>query len=520
MVRFLRVRSVPIMRVAIVEVRSSTVRSVVAETTVGGHRRVMDRTVGVGLSHALGAPADAPAVDGTADVLRETVRRLHEAHRRMGVLSVAMHVDPALVADPVVGRLVEEAATTLGAARLPETSTHEAAALDRAVAARGVVTDGHTLLVELDRTVLRVALVIDRRVAAVHRTTVRDLRDLAVAVRGEERDDWLELAVAVVTPMLADLPDLSAIRPRVVIAGPPAIALGRVVASQRWRRSLRAADRVPVGVADLLAVIRGQGLDADLRGAGTVASDLPLAAGAAVVTAGLLTVTGTEWVEVTDADRTEGYLLDLLGPAGPRRLATCLLEVVGEPTPHARQVARLAVELFDGLGPALGLDAQDRDVLAAAALVHDIARAEGPGHHRRGGDRVLGLPIRGVPPATLIEVASLVRSQRGRPPGSHVPAFLRLSPPRRRVVEQLVALLRLAIGLDEGDDGCVFRLRITVEDHPGAVDAATQPPLVCVDVLGRELDLVLYGARGQARYAEQVLGVRLVVRAAGRPLPA
>ena len=83
------------MRVAIVDVRTAAVRSVVAETTSRGPRRVLDRTVAVGVARVLHGTHD-PAAAGTVDVLRETARRFHEAHVRLGVDEVAITVDGEL----------------------------------------------------------------------------------------------------------------------------------------------------------------------------------------------------------------------------------------------------------------------------------------------------------------------------------------------------------------------------------------------------------------------------------------
>src|ERR671917_2169383 len=40
--------------------------------------------------------------------------------------------------------------------------------------------------------------------------------------------------------------------------------------------------------------------------------------------------------------------------------------------PHARQVQRLALQLFDVLGERLGCEDGDRELLADAALLHDV----------------------------------------------------------------------------------------------------------------------------------------------------
>lgn len=502
------------MRVAIVDVRTAAVRSVVAETTSRGPRRVLDRTVAVGLTRVLHG-ADDPAAAGTVDVLRETARRFHEAHVRLGVDRVLVTVDGELRDGLADVGLLAELADVLDAAILPSTPADELGALVRAVAPRGLLDDGPTLLVELAPRTARVGLVVDGALRHASRVALRDLGELATVARPRGGDGWLDLAVAAVVPILASMGAVDT-RCRIVLAGSPVQALARVVVAREWRRGIRAVDRVRIPASVALALTTELGATTDGGGRpGVEAGEVDVVAGAAVVLSGLLAVTGAEHVLATDADRLEGHLDAARGTDVVARV----LEVAGPPTDHARQVARLATSLFDGLAGTLGLTTTHRPVLEAAALIHDIARADGPGHHRRGGERVLDLPVRGVDPTTLVEVACLVRSQRGRPPGSHVPTFLRLSARRRAAVEQLVALLRLAEGLDLGHDDAVQRLGISVDPDPrGTGHPGGEPSLVCVDVLGEDVDLALYGARGQARHVERALGVRLVVRAAARPL--
>lgn len=296
--------------------------------------------------------------------------------------------------------------------------------------------------------------------------------------------------------------------------------LARAVVAREWRRPIQAVDRVRIPAAVALALTTELGAaGAEPVRPGIEPGEVDVVTGAAVVLSGLLAVTGAEHVLTTDAERLDGHVDLVLGSTSGIDVVAHVLHAAGQPTAHARQVARLAVALFDGLADTLDLRPGHRPVLEAAALVHDIARAEGPGHHRRGGERVLDLPVRGVDPTTLVEIASLVRSQRGRPPGSHVPTFLRLSARRRAAVERLVAILRLAEGLDLGQDGAVHRVAVDVDAEPrGAGRSHGDLSLVCVDVLGDDVDLALYGARGQARQVERALGVRLVVRNAARPL--
>lgn len=460
----------------------------------------MDRTVAVGLAPPPGplGPAGLMA-RGTGDVLLETARRFADAHRRLGVEHVGFSVDGEVHEHLRADGLLDAMREVLQARPVPVTPRTELVALARAARHHRVVDPGTTLLVELDDGVARVARLEDGHPVRGGRVGLRDLRELAGLAAARPDGSWLDVAMSVVRPLWGGVGDDVG---QVVLAGAPAVALGRQVAGRTWRRPVRVADGVTVGVAALLEL--------------TLDSSMPEVAGAAVVGAGLLAERGLPSLVCTDADRVEGHLLDALGSDASTPLPVRLVEATGTPTPQARHVADLAVALFDGLHAAVGLVPGDRDVLEAAALLHDLARAEGPGHHRRAAQRILDLSAHGVSPRDLVEVACVVRSQRGRAPGGHVPVFLRLPAERRAAVGRLVALLRLAIGLDRGGDGAVEGVHVTIDDAPtgGTGLVAVEPGLVCVEVFGDRLDLALYGARGAARYVEHALGVRLVVRTA------
>ena len=453
---------------------------------------------------------------GTADVVLETARRFRDAHARLGVATVTLTVEGRLRERLEADGLLAELAAVLGAVDRPHDVDAGAAALVRSVRHHGALDTEPTLVVELDQHGADVTRVDRGRVLWSRRAPVRDLHELGDLAQRRTDAGWLDVAVAAVTPLLADGPGGATTGPvrRVVLAGPPAQSLARTMASRDWRRSVRVGDRVRITAAGVLHLVEQRDGPSDPARPGLDGLDARDAAGAAVVAAGLLAVTGVDVVTCTDADRVDGVVLGLLGDERPTPLPIRLVEAVGDPTPHARQVAGLAVALFDGMHEVLGMGAADRDLLESAALVHDIARAEGPGHHRRAGERLLDLPVRGVGPAELVEVACIVRSQRGRPPGGHVPVFRRLAPSRREAVSRLVALLRLAEGLDLGRDGAVAGLAVAIDRPPRGGVPESERRLVRVEARGDRLDLALYGAGGTARYAERALGVRLVVRAA------
>ncbi len=140
---------------------------------------------------------------------------------------------------------------------------------------------------------------------------------------------------------------------------------------------------------------------------------------------------------------------------------------------HSERVARLALELYDGLGAA-GLPgtlndttancttADARDSLYAAALLHDVGLSkEKKGHHRTSQALIKahGTPL-GWKAENMQRAAIVARFHCGALPNRSHKALRDLLPNEQKVILRLTAILRLANALDAGHDGDIRRVRI------------------------------------------------------------
>ena len=131
--------------------------------------------------------------------------------------------------------------------------------------------------------------------------------------------------------------------------------------------------------------------------------------------------------------------------------AESLLAAFGWELEHCRQVRDLAVMLFDQLQPLHQLGADERDILEAAALLHDIGwTVAGQKHHkhsyrliRENEGKLIGFTTQQVE-----LIANVARYHRKSPPSSKHEAFAGLKPDEQQIVRRLAALLRIADGLD------------------------------------------------------------------------
>ncbi len=116
---------------------------------------------------------------------------------------------------------------------------------------------------------------------------------------------------------------------------------------------------------------------------------------------------------------------------------------------HSRQVARLAVDLFDATRLLHRLDTADRELLELVALLHDIGEhVSRDGHARHSAYLIENGDLRGFSPVEIQMLACLARYHvRGRPRESFQPWEALDRKDRDRVL-RLLSLLRIADGLD------------------------------------------------------------------------
>ena len=142
-------------------------------------------------------------------------------------------------------------------------------------------------------------------------------------------------------------------------------------------------------------------------------------------------------------DKVERY------PEVRRRSVIELAERCHYSPPHAQQVARLALALFDQTGSVHGLTDRERDWLEYAALLHDIGvHISYNRHHRHSYYLIKNGDLRGFAPEEVETIALVARyHRRGTPKRSHE-GYGDLPSSLRRTVKLLGAILRLAEGLD------------------------------------------------------------------------
>ncbi len=173
---------------------------------------------------------------------------------------------------------------------------------------------------------------------------------------------------------------------------------------------------------------------------------------------------------------------------------------------HSQRVAQLSLLLYDGLSEAglLQADREAREVLQAAALMHDVGKAKGNEDHQKTSFRMirrLARPL-GWSARDLELTAVVARYHRGALPRPRGKSLQRLELPDRQIALQLAGVLRLANALDPRAGGAL-RLQVELRDRVVVVQAAGYSPL----------DRGAEGVAAARHLLETVLRVPVMVKA-------
>lgn len=139
-----------------------------------------------------------------------------------------------------------------------------------------------------------------------------------------------------------------------------------------------------------------------------------------------------------------------------------------DPDPsHSEQVTALALALFDGLHALHGYKAGARLLLEIAGRLHDIgwSRVVSGKHHKLSSEMIRELDIPGLGNEERLMCALIARYHtKALPDSSRHGRFAQLDPDKRKLVEWLAGILRVADGLDCSHTSPVKRLSCTVGD--------------------------------------------------------
>lgn len=245
---------------------------------------------------------------------------------------------------------------------------------------------------------------------------------------------------------------------------------------------------------------------------GIDANRIDLAPAGSLVALALLDLARVDAIVASEWAMREGMILEIcqrLGEELPtdagelrRRSVESLARRYAAPEPHSTHVSELAGQLAAGLAPVLGLDEADLELLWAAARLHDVGEhVATEGHERHGAYLVANSALPGFSPDERQVLACLVRfHRRGGLKRAYEP-FGQLGTRQAQRVEAMVALLRVADGLDRSRLGPVSDVQV----HP--LRPGDDEVVVTVDVEpGADASLEVWGLRRKGALLARLLG--------------
>jgi exopolyphosphatase/guanosine-5'-triphosphate,3'-diphosphate pyrophosphatase len=237
--------------------------------------------------------------------------------------------------------------------------------------------------------------------------------------------------------------------------------------------------------------------------------------GGAIVLEQVMHTYGATRLVVSENALREGVLLDTVQRSHggtlhhlrdlSRASVVHLMEQCDERPDHSREIARLALELFDATASVHRLDDGSRDYLEAAALLANVGLFISHAKHHlhtyyviRNSEHLTGFTDREIE-----IIAQVARYHRKSAPKPEHEAFARLWRNDQTLVRALAGLLRIAIGLDRSYERRVATVR--------ARDDGKLVQIELVPTGDADITLELYAADARKQLLEEVLDRQITI---------
>ena len=511
----------PPTRIAAIDIGSNSIRSVVADVSPGGAIRVVDEMKAM--------PRLGLGVDRTGVLGEGPMRAALDALQRMAALARQLKAErleavaTSAVRDAANGGAFLDRVHEATGLRVRLLTGHEEARLSfRSAAAHFELGVGRTVVADIGGGSLELALaaegLLDRLVSmpfGAIRATEQFLSQVDPKNPSRTREALRELRRAVRWAIRDEVALKEWRGARVIGSGGTFTNLAAIVNARAGvqgggNRSRHGTVVQRADVEHVLAQLAALG-PAERRqvpGLNPERADI-IVGGLAVAAEALAVFEGRELV-LSGYGIREGLLLETaaVAPAAPadpavarERSVRAFAERCHYEQPHADQVRRLALRLYDQLAARLGCEPGDREVLADAALLHDVGyQISYEKHHKHSYHLVRHADLQGVTPAEQVAIANVARYHRGPAPKRAHANFGALDRALRRRVRRLSALLRVADGLDRGHTNAVGDVVVDAP-HDGRlrVEGGAAHPEA-------PLDLELWGAERKAGLLAKLLG--------------
>jgi exopolyphosphatase/guanosine-5'-triphosphate,3'-diphosphate pyrophosphatase len=169
---------------------------------------------------------------------------------------------------------------------------------------------------------------------------------------------------------------------------------------------------------------------------------------------------------------------------------------------HSRHVAILALEIFEAVARPFNLGDKERQILEAAAILHDVGYfISYSGHHKHTYHLVRHADLFGFTPREREIIAHVARYHRKALPKKKHESYARLAPQDQLVVQRLGGIMRLADGLDRRRNSLVTTL-----------DCSLSSSIFMVRLKGEsDVSVELFGGKVKGDLFEKAFARKLVL---------
>jgi exopolyphosphatase / guanosine-5'-triphosphate,3'-diphosphate pyrophosphatase len=249
----------------------------------------------------------------------------------------------------------------------------------------------------------------------------------------------------------------------------------------KWQRegrhgSVQGYVLTPAEVVHLLDQLREAPLERRRQIPGLSPDRADIIVAGATVISRLVKRLGTQQILVNERGIREGLLLRMISelsgaaavpqapqPADRMEWVRLFARKCRSNERHCEHVAMLALQMFDGMKTRYRLPASGRDVLQAAALLHDIGYLISHSkHHKHAYHLIMHGDLPTFAPQEVEMIANVARYHRRAFPKRTHPNLAGMSREERRVVAQLSGILRIADGLDRTHSSSVTGIKTRV----------------------------------------------------------
>ena len=212
-------------------------------------------------------------------------------------------------------------------------------------------------------------------------------------------------------------------------------------------------------------------------------------------------------ISAVDRGLRDGLLLDVLHRGQPNPSDTSLPDAAmamgrrfGSDENHSRQVARIALSLFDSLASLHRLPSTARALLEVAAILHDIGHAVSyQKHHKHTAYLIQNADLPGINVRERDLIALVARYHRRSPPERTHPGLVGVSATEFVLIRKLSTILRMADSFDRSHQQAIRSIKATVRGAAVVLRLAVRAPI----------DLELWDAEREAGLFRQVFGKRV-----------